>query len=238
MSESNDSTNNTEMTTASSTETETTSENTEATTELTAAEESGDATSTTEGEKTEETADKKPDEGKADDKDSEAEKGDDDKKSDDKKDAEPFTLDIDENKVNAEQAKSFEEFANKMGASKEDAQQFLDNHLATQQKAHEELVSGWADESKKDSEFGGEKYGENVATAKKALNKYGTDELKTLMDATGIGSHPEVIRVFSRIGKAMSDDSVVTGSGEATKAQNLLDKRYDSPGMAQFKTKQ
>ena len=69
----------------------------------------------------------------------------------------------------------------------------------------------WADTSRADKEFGGEKLAENLATAKKAMDAFATPELRTLLDESGLGNHPEVIRMFYRTGKAMSEDRFVTG---------------------------
>jgi hypothetical protein len=84
------------------------------------------------------------------------------------------------------------------------------------QTAFENQVSEWETLARKDKEFGGEKFGENVAIAVKGLEKVGTPELKALLQQTGFGSHPEVIRAFHRIGNLMSDAGI---HGEATPGQ-------------------
>lgn len=77
----------------------------------------------------------------------------------------------------------------------------------------------WADTSRADKEFGGDKLGESLATAKKAMDAFATPELRTLLDESGLGNHPEVIRLFYRTGKAMSEDSLVTGAPGMGQAQ-------------------
>ena len=52
--------------------------------------------------------------------------------------------------------------------------------------------------------------------AKKALETFGTPELRTLLNESGMGNNPEVIRAFYRVGKAISEDKFV--SGKATPA--------------------
>jgi hypothetical protein len=55
--------------------------------------------------------------------------------------------------------------------------------------------------------------------AKKALDAFGTAELRSLLNESGLGNHPEVIRFMFRAGKAISEDSMVTGNkGEARPA--------------------
>jgi hypothetical protein len=87
------------------------------------------------------------------------------------------------------------------------AQRINDSH----QNAMAQQRSDWESTSKADPEFGGEKLNENLATASKAIEAFATPELKQLFDSSGLGNHPEVIRVFYRVGKAISDDKFVGG---------------------------
>ena len=90
-----------------------------------------------------------------------------------------------------------------------------------QQAALQAMTSEWAETSKADKEFGGEKLGENLAIAKTALDKFATPEFTKLLNDTGLGNHPEVLRVFYRAGKAISADTVVTGKQAPAPADRL-----------------
>jgi hypothetical protein len=70
----------------------------------------------------------------------------------------------------------------------------------------------WLDASTADKEFGGEKLAENLGVARKALDNFGSPELRALLDNTGLGNHPEVLRFMFRAGKAISEDKFVTGA--------------------------
>lgn len=72
--------------------------------------------------------------------------------------------------------------------------------------------TAWADASKADPEFGGEKLAENLATAKLARDKYASPKLVELLESTGLGSHPEVVRFFLNVGKTLQPDTNVNGS--------------------------
>lgn len=74
-------------------------------------------------------------------------------------------------------------------------------------------IEVWAVQSKADPEVGGTAYESNVATAQLAIAKFGTPELKDALTKTGFGNHPEMIRVFTRIGKAMAEAGGVHGLG-------------------------
>lgn len=67
-------------------------------------------------------------------------------------------------------------------------------------------VSEWRDKSKNDSEFGGDKFEENVKIAQSAVNKFGTPELKQMMDEYGISNHPELVRFMVKVGKLTIED--------------------------------
>ena len=76
----------------------------------------------------------------------------------------------------------------------------------------EALRTEWRQASISDQEFGGAKLTENMAVAKKALDAFGTPEFRQLLEQTGMGNHPELIRTFYRAGKAISEDGLVSGS--------------------------
>jgi hypothetical protein len=83
-----------------------------------------------------------------------------------------------------------------------------------QTEAHTKLVETWTEAVKSDKEIGGDKLAENLGVARKALDAFGTPELKDVLNATGFGNHPEVIKAFYKIGKAISEDRFVTGGAK------------------------
>ncbi|HVW78515.1 MAG TPA: hypothetical protein VHB45_12940 [Alloacidobacterium sp.] len=85
----------------------------------------------------------------------------------------------------------------------------------------------WLEASSSDKEFGGEKLAENLGVARKAVESFGTPELRALLDETGLGNHPEVIRFFYRAGKAISEDKFVGGSPSGAGKPNPANVLYD-----------
>lgn len=73
----------------------------------------------------------------------------------------------------------------------------------------------WQEQAAADKEFGGEQFKANQAVVNQALDQLGTPELKEFLDASGLGDHPEVVRLLYRVGTKLKDDSFVTG-GEPT----------------------
>lgn len=116
----------------------------------------------------------------------------------------------------------FSEVAKELNLSQEAAQKVLDKiapALAEKQSRMIESVrTEWAESARADKEFGGQKLSENLAVAQKALNQFGTPELRALLNESGLGNHPEIIRAFYRAGKAISEDGFVSGSRNAAPA--------------------
>lgn len=78
--------------------------------------------------------------------------------------------------------------------------------------AHAQLVETWTEQVKTDKEIGGDKLAENLGVARKAIDTFGSPELKALLNSTGLGNHPEVVKLAFKVGKAISEDGFVSGS--------------------------
>lgn len=85
----------------------------------------------------------------------------------------------------------------------------------------------WEKQTQNDQEVGGRKLAENLSVAKKALDAYGGEPLKAILNESGLGNHPEVIRFMYRAGKAISEDTIVRGAGNDTpKPKSAADMLY------------
>jgi len=103
-----------------------------------------------------------------------------------------------------------------LGLTQEQAQRLVDfqaKQQAQQNDTFNQQIEGWATQAKADKEYGGDKFDESVAVARAAVNKFGTPELKQLLDNYGVGNHPEIIRFMVRVGKLTVED--VPGSKTA-----------------------
>ncbi len=128
--------------------------------------------------------------------------------------------------------KAFTELAGKQGLDSSKAQGIVDFYaetLAAQEKAgleaaHAEL-KGWNEAIVADKELGGANIEATKQHASAALKAYATPELRELLQATGLGSHPEVVRFVTKVGKALADDTVAGGTGGSapdTKSQDAF----------------
>lgn len=125
---------------------------------------------------------------------------------------------------------AFSEVAKKHNLTQDAAQDVLATMapiiVARQAEQLQAAIEDWAVQSRSDKEFGGAKLEENMALAKKARDALGSPELTALLNETGFGNHPEVIRLFVRAGKAISQDSIVTG-GNSSVAKSMADTLYN-----------
>lgn len=126
---------------------------------------------------------------------------------------------------------TFSEAAKEANLTQDAAQKLLEKvapALASRtQEQIEALTTGWIDSTKADKEIGGDKLPENLGFAKKALDTFGTPELRKLLEDTKLGNHPEMIRAFVRAGKAISEDTFVSGSPNNKGNVNPADVLYD-----------
>lgn len=113
---------------------------------------------------------------------------------------------------------AFSEVAKELNLPQDKAQQILDKVAPVIQARQTEQLQAaqteWVQQSQADKEFGGEMLQENLAVAKKALDAFGSPELHKLLNESGLGNHPEIIRTFYRAGKAISEDHFIP-SGRA-----------------------
>ena len=127
---------------------------------------------------------------------------------------------------------NFKEVAKDLNLTQEAAQKMLDKMgpvVANRQMQQvEALRNQWAEQSTADREFGGDNLGANLEVARKALDNFGSPELKSLLNESGLGNHPEFIRLLYRAGKAISEDSFVGGSKSTGKNQPTSQADYAS----------
>ncbi len=126
-------------------------------------------------------------------------------------------------------------FAKEKNLSQEETQKLVDMGTRVAQRTetrYREQITAvqakWTEDSKVDKEFGGDALNESVAVARKALDTFGTPELSAMLHESGLGNHPEVIRLLYRMGKAVSEDRLVPGTKKPEGAgKTAADTFYD-----------
>ena len=108
------------------------------------------------------------------------------------------------------------------GLSQEVAQKFIDlqstyvqKEMDAQQEAWKKTMDDWSAEAKADKEYGGNAFNTSLATAKEAINAFGDDSFKQMLEITGVGNHPSMIRFLFNIGKLTKEHGIhIANKGE------------------------
>ena len=90
---------------------------------------------------------------------------------------------------------------------------------------HQATIEDWKNQTCTDPTIGGDKLPQVLAGAKQVRDQFGDEGLTQVLNTFGLGNHPSVIRFFSNVRAALSDDVFVkTGkpTGEPGRAADVL----------------
>ncbi|GLO24245.1 hypothetical protein [Pseudomonas putida] len=135
--------------------------------------------------------------------------------------------------ISEEQLAAFSPVLKELGLTQEqadklvafDAQRTLQAQEASQQQAVEfrnQQVGEWETALRSDAAFGGANFDANVAVAKQFLTDFGTPELSAFLAESGLGSHPEVVRLFHKAGKELGEGSLHRTTTEVPKTEMTI----------------
>lgn len=124
--------------------------------------------------------------------------------------------------LTAEDLAAIAKEAKEAGLSKEEAEEVVKAQSqvasttaarvqAQQQQAFEAEKAAWKKAVADDAEMGGDKLAETTLMASRAFQALASPLLKKLADDTGLGSHPEFVRMMAKIGKMMGEDRLIIG---------------------------
>jgi len=126
--------------------------------------------------------------------------------------------------------KEFRDFAAERKWSKDDVKALSAMQVklyAKQSEVHAEQVATWGEELKTDKEVGGRGYDANMSKAREAKIAFFPPEVNAILDKTGLGNHPAIVKGFVRIGKAMGEMTTLHGKGKPANT-SILENLYGS----------
>ena len=91
------------------------------------------------------------------------------------------------------------------------------------QYAREQILQRWTEQTQA---LFGPGYRQEVARALAAAERFGGPELRALLDATGLGSHPTVVKTFHQISKQIAEDTSVSGRVRAAADKTFAEALY------------
>lgn len=83
-------------------------------------------------------------------------------------------------------------------------------------------------EKAEDRIFAGDNLEAVTRTSARALDRFGSPELRTLLDASGLGNNPEVVKFTYKIGKLVGEDNDFTRGGHVPQPKSREEKYYGS----------
>lgn len=95
----------------------------------------------------------------------------------------------------------FVKTASELRLDSKGAERLLAMHQAEQARLKDASMDAWEAATRADREIGGDRLDATITDAREALDRHGTPELRELLDETGLGSHPEVIRLLARVAR-------------------------------------
>lgn len=132
--------------------------------------------------------------------------------------------------LDAEDLKGIEAFARENGLSPAAAQKFAEREAAREaemiggMKAEmESLSTAWLKSVEADKDLGGANLKVTTENAQRAMAQLATPALRQYLADSRLGNHPELVRLFARIGSMIREDGVISSvtSDGAAKATAL-----------------
>lgn len=115
--------------------------------------------------------------------------------------------------VDEAQMANFKALAKENGLSAQAAQAVLDFEAQRLTAAAEQAANVWKEQTQKEY---GDKLPTVLATAARAVDKFGGAELRELLNQTGLGNHPVVVKTFHNAGALLREDASVPSNGAAS----------------------
>ena len=156
-----------------------------------------------------------------------------------------FTLKVPEKSgLTDADAKEMAEWAQKNGIPADQAQKLLDRDAVKGKAAQEALAKqykdhvnktwdAWEGQLKSDKDFGGDRLSKTQDDARRALQKFADPDFAKELSTTAFGSHPGLIKMLSRVGASLKEDSPSGGSSAPPKAPTKSAPQTFYPSMYQ-----
>lgn len=115
-------------------------------------------------------------------------------------------------------------------------QEAVDLYVKMQQEgekvAHDTVtkqIEDWTKAIKEDAELGGADFDKKAGIAASAVDKFGSDELKQALSDTGMGSHPELVRMMYKVGLLLQEDTTPHGAPKGNPPASHAEVLYPPP---------
>lgn len=112
--------------------------------------------------------------------------------------------------VDEAQMAEYKKLAKELNLSSENAQRVLDFEAKRLAEGSAKASQAWQEQVKQEY---GDKLPTVMATCARAIDKFGDNGLRDLLDQTGLGNHPLMVKLFHNVGTLLKEDTSVSASG-------------------------
>lgn len=84
----------------------------------------------------------------------------------------------------------------------------------------------WNLEIQNDPEIGGQRLPETIANIGRVMDRFATPEIRELLDQSGLGDHPQLVRFMNAIGKQFAEGRVLPNGQPQRSAESAAKTLY------------
>ncbi len=121
--------------------------------------------------------------------------------------------------------------------SGEQAQTMVDTYVGMLERMHTDQLQAMADQRtqwvkavKEDPNIGGRRFEETSAQVRDLFGRYADDDVRTLMNETGLGDHPALVRLFAKIAADLGEDTLISGGSASVRPTTTIEERWYGKG--------
>lgn len=97
------------------------------------------------------------------------------------------------------------------------------------------MVVNWINEIKADPSLGGANFKATQSNLRRAIKRYGGDGALQILNDTGLGAHPAIVRMLNAIGRDLGEEQkFVNSKSQAPKPKNPYRSLYDNSPELNF----
>lgn len=129
-----------------------------------------------------------------------------------------------------EMLEAFKTLAHEINLTQEQAQKLVDYEAslaargqADAQEEKRQTLERWAQQTR---ELYGAKLEEEISFALRAADTFGGPDFRALLEDTGLGNHPVIIRMLSGVGRAVGEDAFPGGKPAAPRDKTFAEALY------------
>ena len=113
-----------------------------------------------------------------------------------------------------------------LGLDSAKAQKLVEVFAKGEQARSAKQSAEWVAAIKADPQMGGEKLQATAKAANAGAKWAGGEKFLAVLESSGLGNHPDVVRAMAKIGGSLKEDTVAGGSAASTKGSMSAEEKF------------